>query len=177
MTANRHSAIECQRWSDFTSISLPGVSQFNDGASRVFIMQPIRQCFSRIVGHRAERRRRVMSGVGQPQGTNIVQKELSLFLRTAEQSGLDGEHLRRFLRISREDWEQWLAVIQDDKLPPTPALPLLLRHLGHLTSRLDRAARSARALASDSRLPNAGGRARVGADGTEQEQSRVAAAA
>jgi hypothetical protein len=118
-----------------------------------------------------------MSGVGRPQVTNIVRKELSLLLGMAELAGLEGDRLRRFLRMSWEDWEQWLGVLHYGTLPPSPALPQLLRHLGYLTSRLDRAAQPARALAFDGRLPNAGGRARAGADDAEHEQSRFTAAA
>jgi hypothetical protein len=73
----------------------------------------------------------------------IARKEISLLLGLAEQAGVDDATLRHELRLSQNDWQQWLGVLEDAPLPSRPALPLLLRHLGYLTSRLDRAARPA----------------------------------
>ncbi len=72
--------------------------------------------------------------------TEIARRELSQFLSTAERAGVDGDRLRHSLRLSQKDWQQWLGILEDAPLPPRPALPMVLRHLGYLTSRLDRAA-------------------------------------
>ena len=40
--------------------------------------------------------------------------------------------------MSHTDWVQWLSVLRDAPLPSSPALPVLLQHVGCLTSRLDR---------------------------------------
>jgi hypothetical protein len=73
----------------------------------------------------------------------IARKEISLLLGLAEQAGIDDARLRHELRLSQTDWQQWLGVLHDAPLPPRPELPLMLRHLGYLTSRLDRATRPA----------------------------------
>jgi|SwirhisoilCB3_FD_contig_21_9117127_length_401_multi_6_in_0_out_0_1 hypothetical protein len=72
--------------------------------------------------------------------TDVAREQLRLFLGTAAKVGLDDERLCRTLRLSRDDWQHWLGILQDAPLPAHPALPLLLRHLGFLTNRLDRAA-------------------------------------
>jgi hypothetical protein len=84
-----------------------------------------------------------MQEPGLPQATEIARKEISLLLGLAEQAGVDADSLRDELRLSQSDWQQWLGVLQDAPLPSQPELPLMLRHLGYLTSRLDRATRPA----------------------------------
>ena len=73
----------------------------------------------------------------------IARREIRLFLGLAEQAGLDDVTLRHELRLSQNDWQQWLGVLHDAPLPSRPALPLMLRHLGYLTSRLERATQPA----------------------------------
>ncbi|HET6196047.1 MAG TPA: hypothetical protein VFE12_09840 [Acetobacteraceae bacterium] len=68
----------------------------------------------------------------------IVRKEINLLLGLAEQVGIDEATLRQDLRMSHTDWVQWLSVLRDAPLPSSPALPVLLQHVGCLTSRLDR---------------------------------------
>jgi hypothetical protein len=75
--------------------------------------------------------------------SEVARQQLRLFLRTAEQIGMDAERLYPSLRLSRDDWQRWLGILHDAPLPSHPALPLLLRHLGYLTNRLDRTARTA----------------------------------
>jgi hypothetical protein len=70
---------------------------------------------------------------------DVVRQELRLFLSMADRIGIDGDRQRRFLRMSQGEWQQLLGILRDEPLPPHPALPLLVRHLGYLTSRLDRA--------------------------------------
>jgi hypothetical protein len=77
------------------------------------------------------------------EAANLVRQELRLFLSVADLIGIDGYRQRRFLRLSQEDWQQLLGILRDEAVTPHPALPLLLRHLGYLTSRLDRATRAA----------------------------------
>ena len=84
-----------------------------------------------------------MSGSGHLAAAEIARRELRLFLSMAEQNGMDADGQRRWLLVSQDDWQSWLGILQDEPLPPRPALPLLLRRLGSLTSRMDR-------------LPNAG---------------------
>ena len=79
-----------------------------------------------------------MSGGGQLEAASVVRQELQLFLSTADKVGIDAERRRRFLRLSQDEWRQLLGVLRDEPVPPHPALPLLLRHMGYLTSRLDR---------------------------------------
>jgi uncharacterized protein (DUF1778 family) len=81
-----------------------------------------------------------MSDVTTLDAPDIARQELSLFLRTAEQIGMDVDRQRRSLRLSHDDWQRWLGILDDAPLPQRPALPLLLRHLGYLNHRLDRAA-------------------------------------
>ena len=78
-----------------------------------------------------------------PPAAEIARKELSLLLGLAEQAGLDGARLQQKLHLSQSDWQQWLGVLHDAPLPSRPELPLMLRHLGFVTSRLDRAIRPA----------------------------------
>jgi hypothetical protein len=73
------------------------------------------------------------------EAANLVRQELRLFLSLADLIGIDGDRQRRFLRLSQEDWQQLLGILRDEPVLPHPALPLLLRNLGYLTSRLDRA--------------------------------------
>jgi hypothetical protein len=61
----------------------------------------------------------------------------------AERAGVDDARLRHDLHLSENDWQEWLGVLRDAPLPAQPALPLVLRHLGYLTSRLERATRPA----------------------------------
>jgi hypothetical protein len=84
-----------------------------------------------------------MSGAGYLGAADVARQELRLFLSMAEQTGMDADRQRQSLRLSQDDWHRWLGILQDAPLPPRPALPSLLRHLGYLTSRLDRAARMA----------------------------------
>jgi len=74
----------------------------------------------------------------------LARQELREFLRMAELVGMDADRQRRSLRLSRDHWRQWLDILDDAPVPSYPALPLVLRHLGYLTSRLDRAARGRR---------------------------------
>ncbi len=76
---------------------------------------------------------------------DVARQELREFLRMAELVGMDADRQRRSLRLSRDDWQQWLGILDDAPVPSYPALPLVLRHLGYLTSRLDLAARGRRA--------------------------------
>jgi len=96
-----------------------------------------------------------MSGSGYLEAAEIARRELRLFLSTAEQNGMDADLQRRSLLVSQDDWDRWLGILRDEPLPSRPALPLLLRRLGSLTSRMDR-------------LPNAGRRATVPRDDTRQ---------
>jgi hypothetical protein len=84
-----------------------------------------------------------MPEAGHSQAAEIARKEISLLLGLAEQAGVDDARLRHDLRLSENDLEEWLGVLRDAPLPARPALPLVLRHLGYLTSRLDRATRPA----------------------------------
>ncbi len=84
-----------------------------------------------------------MSDGGQLEAANVVRRELRLFLNMAYLIGINGDRQRRFLRLSQDDWQQLLDILHDDPVPSHPALPLLLRHLGYLTSRLDRTMQAA----------------------------------
>ncbi len=84
-----------------------------------------------------------MPEAGHPQAAEIARKEINLLLGLAEQAGVDGARLRQDLRLSEIDWQEWLGVLRDAPLPARPALPLVLRHLGYLTARLDRTTRPA----------------------------------
>jgi hypothetical protein len=78
-----------------------------------------------------------------PQAAEIARKEINLLLGVAERAGVDDARLRHDLHLSENDWQEWLGVLRDAPLPAQPALPLVLRHLGYLTSRLERATRPA----------------------------------
>ena len=84
-----------------------------------------------------------MPKAGHPQAAEIARKEINLLLGLAEQAGVNDARLRHDLRLSENDLQEWLGVLRDAPLPARPALPLVLRHLGYLTSRLDRATRPA----------------------------------
>ena len=84
-----------------------------------------------------------MPKAGHPQAAEIARKEINLLLGLAEQAGVDDARLRHDLHLSENDLQEWLGVLRDAPLPARPALPLVLRHLGYLTSRLDRATRPA----------------------------------
>jgi hypothetical protein len=116
-----------------TQISAECVTYVNDLARFRPIMHVIQE----------QDRGRVMPEPGPPQATDIARREISLLLGLAEQAGVDNTKLREELRLSQSDWQQWLGVLQDAPLPARPELPLMLRHLGYLTSRLDRATRPA----------------------------------
>jgi len=73
-----------------------------------------------------------MPEAGHPQPAEIARKEISLLLGLAEQAGVNDARLRHDLRLSENELQEWLGV-----------LPMVLRHLGYLTSRLDRATRPA----------------------------------
>ena len=75
--------------------------------------------------------------------TDVVRQELRQFLSVAERTGTDADRLRRSLGLTSDDWQSWLGVLQDAPLPPRPAVPVVLRHLGYMTSRLDRTAQAA----------------------------------
>jgi hypothetical protein len=105
----------------------------------------------------------------------VARRELRLFLRMAEQTGMDAERQRRSLLVSQDDWHRWLGVLQDEPLPSHPRLPLLLRRLGYLTSRLERAAPSGDETVRMDGLPNSGGRIKIAANGTERSYLAVAA--
>jgi hypothetical protein len=70
---------------------------------------------------------------------DVAKRELSQFLRMAEDIGLDADRQRRWLHMSVDDWQRWVGILSDAPLPSNPALPLLLRRLGYLNNRLDRA--------------------------------------
>ena len=84
-----------------------------------------------------------MPKAGHPRAAEIARKEINLLLGVAEQAGVDDARLRHDLHLSENDLQEWLGVLRDAPLPARPGLPLVLRHLGYLTSRLDRATRPA----------------------------------
>lgn len=85
-----------------------------------------------------------MSGSANTHTAEIARRQIDALLGMAEQAGLEGDRLRHLLGLSQSDWQQWLGVLlRDAPLPAKPSLPLLLRHLGWLTSRLDHKTRSA----------------------------------
>jgi hypothetical protein len=98
---------------------------------------------SSLCAQPAEETRDVMLDTGCPPASEIARKEISLLLGLAEAAGVDDAELMHELRLSRSDWQEWLGVLQDAPLPSYPALPLMLRHMGYLNSRLDRAMRRA----------------------------------
>jgi hypothetical protein len=72
---------------------------------------------------------------------DVAKRELSQFLRMAEDIGLDVERQCRWLHMSPDDRCRWVSILNDAPLPSNPELPLLLRRLGYLNNRLDRAKR------------------------------------
>jgi hypothetical protein len=72
---------------------------------------------------------------------DVARAELRQFLHMAEWAGMDADCQCRSLRLSRDDWQNWLGILRDAPLPPSPALPLLLRRLGTINSWLDHVAR------------------------------------
>jgi hypothetical protein len=81
-----------------------------------------------------------MTDVGMPYVADVARQELRQFLSLADRVGIDSDRRRRFLHMSRDEWHRLMDTLTDNRLPPHPALPTLVRHLGYLTSRLDRAA-------------------------------------
>lgn len=88
-----------------------------------------------------------MASGGESGAADVVRQELRLYFNVADMNGIDGDRRRRALRLSQEDWQQVLGILRDEPVPPHPALPLLLRHLGYLTSRLERATHATAAYA------------------------------
>lgn len=82
-----------------------------------------------------------MSDALQTIAPNVAKRELSQFLRMAQDIGMDFDWQRRWLHMSREDWQRWIGILQDAPLPSHPELSLMLRRLGYLNNRLDRATR------------------------------------
>ena len=83
-----------------------------------------------------------MSATANAQSAEIARRQLGVLLGMAEQAGMESERLQHMVGLSTADWQRWLGVLHDAPLPSQPELPLLLRHIGWLTSRLDRKARS-----------------------------------
>ncbi len=77
-----------------------------------------------------------MSDARQIDAPDVARRELRQFLKVAEQAGMNEDLLRRSLRLSGDDWQRWVDILDDAPLPRSPALPVLLRHLGYLTNRL-----------------------------------------
>ena len=84
-----------------------------------------------------------MSGCEQIDARDIVRKELRGFVASGERAGLDQDNLRRFARVSPEDWQRWLGILKDEPLPEGIRLPLVLRHIGYVNARLQRATQAA----------------------------------
>jgi hypothetical protein len=82
-----------------------------------------------------------MSNRQQGIAPDVAKRELSQFLRMAEDVGLDVERQCRWLQMSSADRRSWVGILNDAPLPSNPELPLLLRRLGYLNNRLDRAKR------------------------------------
>jgi hypothetical protein len=97
-----------------------------------------------------------MLGPGHLETADIARRELRLFLSVAEQTGMDADRQHRSLLVSQDDWHRWLGILQDAPLPSRPALPLLLRRLGYVTSRMERTALPAHAKEHVDRLLHAG---------------------
>ena len=73
----------------------------------------------------------------RPEATDVARRELRLFLIMAEQAGMDTNRQHRSLLVSQDVWHQWLGILHDAPLPSRPGLPMLLRRLGYVTSRLE----------------------------------------
>jgi hypothetical protein len=85
-----------------------------------------------------------MPSLRNTHATEVARRQIDALLGMAEQAGIESDRLQRLLRLSQSDWQEWLEARDENApIPAEPALPLLLRHLGWLTSRLDRVARSA----------------------------------
>ena len=80
-----------------------------------------------------------MSDFGHLEAADIARRELRLFLNTAAHAGMETDRQHRLLLVSQDEWHRWLGVLKDAPLPSRPALSLLLRRLGYVTSRLERA--------------------------------------
>jgi hypothetical protein len=78
-----------------------------------------------------------MPGPGHLEAADIARRELRLFLSMVVQSGMDTNQQHRSLLVSLDDWHRWLGILHDAPLPSRPGLPLLLRRLGYVTSRLE----------------------------------------
>ena len=78
-----------------------------------------------------------MPSAGHLEAADIARRELRLFLSMAAQSGMDTNRQHRSLLVSLDDWHRWLGILHDAPLPSRPGLPLLLRRLGYVTSRLE----------------------------------------
>jgi hypothetical protein len=86
-----------------------------------------------------------MSHIRPVTAPDVARRELRQFLSMAERIGMDGDRQRQSLGLSHDDWQSWLGILEDAPLPSNPALPLVLRRLGHVSSWLDRAAQPAHA--------------------------------
>jgi hypothetical protein len=82
-----------------------------------------------------------MSDRQQGIAPDVAKRELSQFLRMAEDIGLNIDRQCRWLHMSPDDRRRWVGILDDAPLPSNPELPLLLRRLGYLNNRLDRANR------------------------------------
>ena len=82
-----------------------------------------------------------MSHHQQGVAPDVAKRELSQFLRMAEDIGLNVERQCRWLHMSADDRRRWVGILSDAPLPSQPELPLLLRRLAYLNNRLDRAKR------------------------------------
>jgi hypothetical protein len=74
-----------------------------------------------------------MFNFGNPHAAHVARQQIDALVDMAEQVGIENDRLQQLLRLFQED----------APIPARPDLPLLLRHMGWLTSRLDRVARSA----------------------------------
>ena len=84
-----------------------------------------------------------MFNFDNPHAAHVARQQIDALLGMAEQAGIENDRLQHLLRLSQADWQEWLKLQEDAPIPARPDLPLLLRHMGWLTSRLDRVARSA----------------------------------
>jgi hypothetical protein len=84
-----------------------------------------------------------MSDASPIHAPHVARQEVRQFVQMAERMGIDTEGQCQSLHLSRDDWQRWVGILHDAPLPMYPALPLLLRRLGLVTSRLDRTVRTA----------------------------------